>query len=101
LEVDVAENGRVACEMAQRSKAEGKPYDLILMDIQMPEMNGHEATRWLRRHGWQGPIVALTAYAMVGDREKSLEVGCNDYIAKPIPSQVLIDILAKYLGRQG
>ena len=70
--MDVAEDGRLACEMAEKSRAEGRPYDLILMDIQMPRMNGYEATRWLRQHGWQGPIVALTAHAMVGDREKCL-----------------------------
>ena len=75
LEVEIAEDGRVACQMAEKSQAEGRPYDLILMDIQMPRMNGYEATQWLRQHGWQGPIVALTAHAMVGDREKCLARG--------------------------
>jgi len=98
LQVDIAEHGRMACEMAQQSQVEGRPYDLIFMDIQMPEMNGYEATQRLRAGGWQGPIVALTAYAMVGDREKCLAAGCDDYITKPVTSQVLYEILTRYLG---
>ena len=97
LDVDVAEDGRRACEMAEKSQAQGRPYDLILMDIQMPEMNGYEATRWLRRHGWKGPIVALTAHALAGDREKCLAAGCDGYLAKPIAIAQLHDVLAPYL----
>ena len=100
LEVTIAGDGRMACDLAERSKAEGRPYDLILMDIQMPKMNGYEATRWLHQHGWRGPIVALTAHAMVGDREKCLAAGCDDYIAKPIVVTRLRDVLASYLGRK-
>ena len=99
LEVEIAEDGHLACEMAETSKAVGKPFDLILMDIQMPKRNGYEATRRLRQHGWKGPIVALTAHALVGDREKCLEAGCDDYIAKPISSKALRDVLAHYLGQ--
>jgi len=99
LRIDVAEDGRTACEMAEKSKAEGKPYDLILMDIRMPERNGYEATRWLRERGWEKPIVALTAYAMVGDREKCLDAGCDDYIAKPVTARGLQSFLARYLRR--
>jgi CheY-like chemotaxis protein len=98
LDVAVAENGRLACEMAEKSMAEARPFDLILMDIQMPEMNGYEAARRLRQGGWQGPIVALTAHAMLGDREKCLEAGCDDYLAKPISGQGLLDVLARHLG---
>ena len=87
--------------MAEKSKAVGKPYDLILMDIQMPEMNGYETTRWLRQHGWRGPIVALTAYAMIGDREECLAAGCDDYIAKPMTSQGLRDMLTRYIPERG
>jgi len=99
LELEIAEDGRLACEMAEKSRVEGKPFDLILMDIQMPKMNGYEATRWLRQHGEEMPIVALTAHAMVGDREKCLEAGCNDYLAKPITAAALRDMLARYLGQ--
>ncbi|MGA2068956.1 MAG: PAS domain-containing protein [Thermoguttaceae bacterium] len=99
LELEIAEDGRLACEMAEESQTAGRPYDLILMDIQMPRMNGYEATRWLRRHGWQGPIVALTAHALVGDREKCLEAGCDDYLAKPVAANGLRDVLARYLGQ--
>jgi CheY-like chemotaxis protein len=99
LEVEIAEDGRLACEMAEKSQAEGKPFDLILMDIQMPKMNGYEATRWLRQHGWKGPIVALTAHALVGDREKCLAAGCDDYIVKPITAKGLRDVLTRRLGQ--
>jgi PAS domain S-box-containing protein len=99
VDVTVAENGQIASEMAERSKAEGKAYDLILMDIQMPKMNGYETTQRLRRNGWTGPIVALTAHAMVGDREKCLAAGCDDYIAKPIILTRLRSVLAPYLSQ--
>jgi len=99
LKTEVAEDGRVACERASNSLTEGSPYDLILMDIQMPIMDGCEATRWLRQHGWQRPIVALTAYAMPADREKCLNAGCDDYLAKPINIAELQNILKRHLGQ--
>jgi len=97
LEVDLAENGRVACRMAEASMAEGKPYNLILMDIQMPELDGYQATQRLRRCGWKGPVVALTAHAMTGDRQKCLEAGCDDYLAKPMTPEALRRTVARYL----
>jgi PAS domain S-box-containing protein len=99
LELEIAEDGRLACEMAEKSQADGRPYDLILMDIQMPNMSGYEATRSLRQHGWQGPIVAVSARVSVGDRERCLAAGCDDYIAKPITTTGLRDVLARYLGQ--
>ena len=78
------------------------PYDLVLMDVQMPEMDGIEATRRIRdpQSGvvdHQIPIIALTAHAMQGDREKCLQAGMNDYISKPVSPQALITILERWL----
>ena len=100
LEVEIVENGGLACEAAADSEAEGRPYDLILMDMQLPHIDGYEATRWLRWQGWRGSIVALTAHTLVGDRVKCLEAGCDDYIAKPIDAQALPNLLARHLSRR-
>jgi CheY-like chemotaxis protein len=97
LEVEVAENGRVACDKAVQSANEGHAYDVILTDIQMPEMDGYEAVRWLRAHGWRNPVIALTAHAMVGDRERCLDAGCDDYITKPVTMADLRRVLTQYL----
>jgi len=83
-EVETAENGLVACELALRAADTGTPYDLILMDMQMPELDGYDATRQLRAAGYKLPIVALTAHALAGDRDKCLSIGCDDFAAKPI-----------------
>ena len=72
-------------------------FDLILMDIQMPEMNGYEATKTLRDKGIKTPIVALTAYAMKGDDTRCIEAGCDDYMSKPIDREQFLRILRKYL----
>ncbi len=71
---------------------------IVLMDIKMPEMDGFEATRTIRTFDTLTPIIAQTAYAMVGDREKALASGCNDYVSKPIRRSTLIEILEKHLS---
>jgi CheY-like chemotaxis protein len=98
MEVEVAGDGELACQMAEQARSEGRAYAVILMDLQLPQMDGLAATRWLRTQGWTSPIVALTAYAMVGDREKCLAAGCDDYLAKPISSAGLREVLQQYLG---
>jgi len=72
--------------------------DLVMMDLQMPEMNGYEATRILKRKFPQMIIVAQTAFAMSDDREKALDAGCDDYLAKPIKSKDLLSIVEKYVN---
>jgi len=72
-------------------------FDLILMDIQMPHMNGYEATKALRKEGITTPIIALTANAMKGDDKKCIESGCDGYIAKPINQTQLVEAIGKYL----
>ncbi len=99
-EVDTAGDGCLAVRLALASAAEERPYELILMDIQMPELDGFEATKLLREAGWGGPILALTAHAMQGDRERCLAAGCDDYLAKPVALQDLMPLLARYLPRR-
>jgi CheY-like chemotaxis protein len=98
VDVNIVGNGQMACARAEKSKAEGHPYDVIFMDIQMPEMNGYKAARWLRTHGWKGPIVALTAYSSVEDRRKCLEAGCDDHLSKPIMEMDLRNVLARHMS---
>lgn len=93
LQVTIAKDGN---EAVQRALA--KEFDLIFMDIEMPNMNGYEATKALRKEGLRTPIIALTAYAMKGDDEKCFTAGCDDYISKPIEHQTLMHILSKYLS---
>ncbi len=92
LEVVVVDNGKEAIE-----KARQESFDLILMDIQMPGLNGLEATKKLREEGITTPIVALTAYAMPEDRDKCMAAGCDDYISKPIDQDELRRVLKKYV----
>jgi CheY-like chemotaxis protein len=89
----VVENGQEALDAVRQQH-----YDLILMDMQMPVMNGFEATRRIREleEYKETPIVALTAFAMKGDREKCLEAGATDYIPKPIDSQEFIQKVRYY-----
>jgi CheY-like chemotaxis protein len=72
--------------------------DMILMDIQMPEMSGYEATRQIRQFNTDVIIIALTAFALTGDREKAIEAGCNDYISKPIKKDELMGLIQKYFS---
>lgn len=86
-----ARNGQDAVE-ACRNTAD---IDLVLMDIQLPFMDGYEATRQIRQFNKSVIIIAQTAYALTGDKEKSIEAGCNDYISKPINKDLLLMLIKK------
>ncbi|WP_151670362.1 PAS domain-containing protein [Nitrincola schmidtii] len=92
LEVDLADDGQVAVQMLRDAS-----YDLVLMDIQMPFMDGYEATRLLRQQGYDRPIIALTAAALIEDQHKALASGMNDHLSKPIDPSTLNQMLARWL----
>jgi CheY-like chemotaxis protein len=89
-DVTVVDNGQLALEQALAAKADGRCFDVILMDMQMPVLDGYGATRRLRALGYGGAIIALTAHAMAGEREKCLAAGCDDYVSKPVKRDDLI-----------
>lgn len=96
LEVDIAENGRKAL-----AAIETKQYDLLLLDVQMPEIDGFEVARRIREQeaktGGHLPIVALTAHAMKGDRQRCLEAGMDDYVSKPFDEETLLAAMARFI----
>jgi CheY-like chemotaxis protein len=95
--VEIAENGRVGVDRALAALRGGRPFDVILMDMQMPELDGYGATRELRTQGVSQPILALTAHAMSGDRDLCLAAGCDDYLTKPVDRDILLQTLCRWL----
>jgi signal transduction histidine kinase/ActR/RegA family two-component response regulator len=100
LQVELAVNGIEAVDLALRAQQEGDPFDVVLMDVQMPEMDGMTAARLLKQHGLCSPIVALTAQALSGDRESCLRAGFDGYETKPIDPRRFDRTLAAYLNRK-
>jgi CheY-like chemotaxis protein len=92
--IEMAGNGREALERAAQHD-----FDLVLMDIQMPEIDGYEATRELRSRGFRAPILALTAHALTEERMRSLKAGCNDHLTKPIDRRSLIQKVSLWTAR--
>jgi signal transduction histidine kinase/DNA-binding response OmpR family regulator len=95
--IDVANNGQEALDKLERAS---EPYNVILMDVQMPILDGLETTKAIRRnHNWDYlPIIAMTAHAMIGDRERCLQAGMNAYISKPVQQAGLIAVIEQYLA---
>lgn len=91
----IAQNGKEAIDICQNNT----DIDIILMDIKMPGMNGYKAVKKIREFNKEVVIIAQTAYAMKGDKEKALKAGCNDYIAKPIKKEELLRLIRKYFSK--
>jgi CheY-like chemotaxis protein len=98
-QVEVANNGQEAVEKYTKAP---EAFDLIFMDVQMPQLDGMKATRAIREKGFDSiPIVAMTAHAMKGDREKCLEAGMDDYIPKPVKRELVFEMLEKWVFSKG
>jgi len=96
LTVEIAEDGERAVEVIAQADSE---FNLVLMDIQMPKMDGYAATRLLRARNFEMPIIALTANAMTEDREQCLQVGCDDFLPKPVDRRQLLNVCEKWLDQ--
>ena len=90
-----AKNGSEAVDLFKNTPL----VDIILMDIKMPIMDGYEATREIRKLNLKIPVIALTAFALDGDREKALNAGCTDYLTKPVSKDILLSVIGSYLAK--
>ena len=98
-DVTVAGNGKVAVDLARAARDAGMPFDMIVMDVQMPVLDGVAATQTLRAEGFTNPIIALTARAMSTDRDRCFAAGCDDFVSKPVTRTELVRLLAVHLRR--
>jgi len=99
LEVVIAADGRAAVDQALAAEAEQRPFAVVLMDMQMPSLDGYAATQALRDAGYSRTIIAISAHAMVEDRERCLAAGCDAFASKPIDRRALVDLLAQHLSK--
>lgn len=98
--VDFAYDGLQAIERVNSAAGDSDPYALILMDMQMPVLDGYNATMRLRESGFNAPIIAITAHALDGDREQCLNAGCDDYLSKPVNRKALINTCEELLAQR-
>ena len=98
-EVTIAENGLVGVELALAAADEGTPFSVVLMDVQMPVLDGYAATRQLRERGYTGPIIALTAHALPSERQRCLEAGCDAFATKPLERLALLETIARHTAK--
>lgn len=96
--VTEAVDGEQAIVVVTESMQKNQPFDLILLDMQMPKLDGYETARQLRKLGFTAPIIALTADAMQGDMSRCIECGCNDYLSKPIDKNLLLQTINRYVN---
>jgi CheY-like chemotaxis protein len=94
--VTLTDSGAAAVDMVQQA---GDEFDVVLLDIQMPRLDGYEVARRIRQSGFHKPVIAVTAAAMPSDREKCLEAGCDDYLPKPIEFETLLSMIARYTAK--
>jgi signal transduction histidine kinase/CheY-like chemotaxis protein len=98
-EIVFADNGQIGIEKIDKAETEKAPFDVVLMDMQMPVMDGYQATTTLRHNGYSRPIIAVTAHALHNDRQKVLDAGCNDYLTKPFQTEHLFKTILKYFPK--
>jgi CheY-like chemotaxis protein len=98
LELTIVEDGGAAVAAVLDAERSGRPFGLVLMDMQMPVLDGYGATKALRAEGWHGAIVAVTAHSMSDERERCLAAGCDDYLSKPVDRAGLLATVARHLG---
>ncbi|MBC7351583.1 MAG: PAS domain S-box protein [Thermogutta sp.] len=96
VEVSTAETGRDAVRKALENHVEGKPFDCILLDINLPDLEGYQVVRLLRESGYIAPVIALTAGTEPGERERCFMAGCDDFATKPLDRCTLLKLVAKY-----
>jgi CheY-like chemotaxis protein len=96
--VEFAYDGQQAIHRINESISSSDPYAIVLMDMQMPVLDGYNATMQLRGSGFDAPIVAITAHALDGDREQCIDAGCDEYLTKPVNRKALIETCERLLA---
>ena len=97
-QVELADNGAMGVQKVMQNMDNGLFFDVVLMDMRMPVMDGYEAVAYLRKYDYRRPIIAVTALTSAGDRDKTLKAGCDDYIAKPVNHKAMIEMIKKHAG---